>query len=224
MQNSLNSLSYNLRRINYKRHDTANIKPIIGNNVYYLKASDFELGTYRIKKSGKYILTENIIFEPNGTVDRVGPFVLGFFSAITIECNNVEIDLNGFIIRQSEKFNLDQRFYTNICIGNSMFVSGQGPANFGTNQIFPDNVIIKNGHIGMSSHYGIFSIGCSNVRIENIIFEKFEVAGIHLAGGKNVLFKNIDLYGVCREIRVNSLFSQAHFILPFLESISNKNQ
>ena len=34
-------------------------------NTVYLKQSDFNFGTYRIKTPGRYILQENIVFHPN---------------------------------------------------------------------------------------------------------------------------------------------------------------
>ena len=87
------------------------------NNYKELNNSNFKNGTFRIQKEGYYKLTENIIFEPNKedgflpTIDQMrggtnakypmapfGPYILGFFSAITIECGNVVLDLNGFCI------------------------------------------------------------------------------------------------------------------------------
>ena len=78
-----------------------------------LKNSDFKKGTFRIKSSGHYILTEDIIFDPNEEnlssdeypIAPFGPYMLGFFAAITIECTNVILDLNNFTIKQSDNFN-----------------------------------------------------------------------------------------------------------------------
>ena len=62
-----------------------------------------------------------------------GPYTLGFFAAITIECNNVVIDLNGKSIRQSNEFYLKQRFFSIIELASSPFIPKQGPAHFGNN-------------------------------------------------------------------------------------------
>ena len=40
-----------------------------------------------------------------------GFYHMGFFAAITIECPNVVLDLNGHMIRQSELHRLQQRFF-----------------------------------------------------------------------------------------------------------------
>ena len=93
-------------------------------DVYKLNNKDFIHGTYRITKPGLYKLTENIIFEPNKNVfvsssfqdlhnllDNYRPldnqleyskppYHLGFFAAITVESDDVVIDLNGYSISQ----------------------------------------------------------------------------------------------------------------------------
>ena len=117
---------------------------------YHLSNSNFIHGTYRIKKQGKYCLTEDIIFNPNkrsikdpnsehawfpdpndanffnknDSSSLFGPFSLGFFAAITIETDNVELDLKQHSIIQHKHFYIQQRFYAHIVIGDSPFVSG----------------------------------------------------------------------------------------------------
>lgn len=92
-----------------------------------LVQSDFEAGTYRITEPGRYVLQEDITFNPNaptGSQDAYDSFfptdaqlsnaslypapvfTLGFFAAITVETSNVEIDLNGFTFEQGTKRHL----------------------------------------------------------------------------------------------------------------------
>merc|ERR1719336_1925361 len=58
-------------------------------------------------------------------------FTLGFFAGISIECDDVIINLNGFSLSQDYKFYFQQRFFSLIELGNQPFISGQGPANWG---------------------------------------------------------------------------------------------
>ena len=121
----------------------------INDNPYYFcdyvfKNQDFYYGTYRIIKSGKYCLGENIVLNPRagsveypnkygswfpindqfypGSVNHDdGGFALGFFAAISIEVSNVELDLMGFGIVQARPFYLQQRFFNLIEIQNAPF-------------------------------------------------------------------------------------------------------
>ena len=80
-----------------------------------LSQSDFNEGTYIIEKPGRYYLTENITFNPfpraAGGNSQPKPsqlstatppgkydaraYNLGFFAAIVIQGNGVDLDLNG---------------------------------------------------------------------------------------------------------------------------------
>ena len=92
--------------------------------VHCLSQSDFLNGTYRIQAPGTYQLTEDIDFEPRPDNDHwnqlddpnypINQFYLGFFAAITIESNNVVVDLNGHTLQMSKKFYLLQRFFNVI--------------------------------------------------------------------------------------------------------------
>ena len=154
-----------------------------------LTQNDFTEGTVRITKPGIYILKENIIFNPNQSNDffprmnqlekfpmgNSGPFHLGFFAAITVESDNVMIDLNGKTIKQSALHNIEQRFYAHIELASSPFIPNQGPGDFGKTIKIPKNVCIMNGTLGLSSHHGIHGNKMENVVIHNVVFKDFEV-------------------------------------------------
>jgi hypothetical protein len=207
-----------------------------------LTNTDFTNGTFRIKTPGKYILKEDIIFEPNKDTDfqptnaqitgenpeypvaPSGAYGLGFFAAITIESDNVIVDLNGFSIQQSAAFYLDQRFYSNIELNSSPFRPLQGPANFGTTFKNPKNIHIKNGCLGLSSHHGIHGNNASNVLIENVDFVEFEVAAIALNGSNCVLSRNLNITKSSGNIRLLSTYSQGRFIRKHLKRIIEREQ
>lgn len=203
-------------------------------NIVELRQDDFENGSYIIKTPGYYKLCENIIFSPNKDTNgkptkmwlnqldekyRQG-FVLGFFAMIVIQSNNVVLDLNGFKIQQSDLFFHQQTFYSHIELGSSPFIMEQGPAFFGKNIDNCNNVVIKNGHLGKTSHHGIHSPGyCNNLIFENLTIEEFAVGAIHLNGSHNVYINDVHIDNQKMKIEFNSLFSQAQFIIPFLERI-----
>ena len=200
-----------------------------------LDQSHFINGTVRITKPGIYTLAENIIFNPNEINDffprmdqlsqypmgNSGPFHLGFFAAITIESDNVILDLNGKTITQSFLHNIEQRFYAHIELASSPFIPNQGPGNFGATIKVPKNVCIMNGTLGLSSHHGIHGNKMENVIVDNVIFKDFEVAAVALNGGNNCILNNLNVLNTNMDVKVLSTYSSARFIRKFLRNIEN---
>lgn len=216
-------------------------------NKILLTQKDFDTGTYRITKGGIYCLQEDIEFSPNSniytSIDGISspnvldnfhpqesqkneyptpPYQFGFFAAITIECDNVIIDLNGHVLKQSRMHYFNQRFYSNIELNPSPFIRGQGPADFGK-LYFPQNICIRNGTLGLSSHHGIHGNGNKNILLENLVIKDFEVAGLHLNGSENVVARRIDIQDISRDVQVNFLYSNALYTRRFLCQLYKEN-
>jgi hypothetical protein len=215
--------------------------------VINLSQSNFITGTYRIKSRGYYKLTENIIFNPNPStwsvstlvgddwnptteqttggpnakypIQPYGPYHLGFFAAITIESDEVIIDLNSFMLCQSMEHYLQQRFFSLIELSSSPFISGQGPSNFGSPVFSPKYVKIKNGILGRSSHQSIHGNGMKHIIIDNISLNNYEQAGIQMNGGEYIILKNINIDRNSHDTLVNAKYSQSRFIRTFIQSI-----
>ena len=204
--------------------------PPSGGATITLTNSDFNGGTLRIT-SGNCVfkLSEDIIIEsgtapdffPTESVEYAfPPYQLGWFAGITVETTEaIVINLNGYRIQQSELFALQQRFYAIIEIGDQPFLSTQGPSSFGT--LVPGgNVTIKNGILGRSSHHGIHSPGsATNVLIENLQIQDFEVAGIHLNGAINTVIRNCNIGPIRLDVPVLGTYSQCRFIRSFVTAI-----
>ena len=205
----------------------------------FLKQSDFNNGTVRITKPGKYVLLENITFNPNEDNDfsptpeqissglypelMKGPYHLGFFAAITIETNNVILDLNGKTLKQSENHAFQQRFYSNIELANSPFIPKQGPGDFNGSTGFKsaDNIFILNGTLERSSHHGIHANSAKNVFLYKLDIKNFEVAGIALNGSTNSIVSDIEIHDNTQHIHVLSTYSQARFIRRHINAIND---
>ena len=186
-------------------------------NIYELANIDFRSGTYRISNPGIYILKEDIIFDPNSDNDgkpwdwdltyKTKAYTFGFFAAITIETNNVEIDLNNHSIKQSTRHSYFQRFFSIIELASTPFLPKQGPANFGNEIISANNITIKNGSFLLSAHHGIHGNDNSNITIQNIDFFNMEVAAIHINNPKNIKVKNCNIYGTSQNVKSLGFFS-----------------
>eukprot|EP01084_Bolivina_argentea_P055933 102438_1 len=182
----------------------------------YLSNKDFEEGTFRITEPGIFCLKQDILFNPNpSSISNPnednswfpsddskyngchtltgGPYSLGWFAAITIESNDIEINLCGYKICQSLEFNIQQRWFNTIEIANAPFEYGNGPTDFGGIDTSCQNIYIHNGELGLSSHNSIHSNQARNVRLENLKLYDFEVAGIQFNGASNILIKNIEI-------------------------------
>ena len=189
---------------------------------------DFKYGTFRITEPGYYILKEHIVFDPINLfptpeqyntypIGKEGPYHLGFFAAITIECADVVLNLNGFSIIQSKRHNLLQRFFSVIELANSPFIPKQGPHSFIQNYKPATRCLIANGRLEESSHHGIHGNGNKDIVIHNLKINNYEVAGIALNGARNSIISHCKMNGKNDNINVLSCFSQAIFCARALE-------
>ena len=214
------------------KHNT--LKP--QNNPICIDQSHLTHGTYRITTPGFYMLKEDIVFHPNPENDfkpteqqfEDGIYSrqanrLGFFAAITIECPNVILDLNGYTLSQSLLHNSKQRFFALIELANTPFIPNTGPANFGKDILTASNTIIKNGTLGLSSHHGIHGNNNKDILIHDVVFKDFEVAAISLNAPKYLYINDCHVKGNNTRIMSNAMLSQSIFDLPFLNTVRENN-
>mmetsp|Transcript_26979 Transcript_26979/g.44251 ORF Transcript_26979/g.44251 Transcript_26979/m.44251 type:complete len:991 (-) Transcript_26979:547-3519(-) len=211
-------------------------------------ATDFADGTYRILQPGIYRLMEDIELEMNsgdhsnpnaadmwypreeqeadymgagGTF--IGPYAMGFFAGFAIESDDVTIDLNGHEMKMNKIFHHQQRWFSIIEVGSKAFISGQGPANFGPYMTYANNVEIKNGIIGLSSHHGIHANGFNNLYIHDVTVQHFEVAGMAMNGFIGLKIENCEIGPVFTHVPVLGVYTQARIMLPRLRKVAEDN-
>jgi hypothetical protein len=141
--------------------------------VYLPSTADFTIGTLIIDTPGPYRLCEDITFDPNAPTGGQSPaeafdpdfgvysentYGLGYFAAIVIAADGVDLYLDGHTLEQSAGHALMQRFFANIELSSSPFLPSVGPAQFvGDDDTFvaATNVrILGPGVIGRSAHHG----------------------------------------------------------------------
>lgn len=209
--------------------------PVPGNRVVHLKNSDFTSGTYRIQQKGTYILDENIQFHPNAsanympttaqaatypTTGNEAAYRLGFFAAITVEANDVVIDLNSKSLEQRRDHYVQQRFLALIELNEQPFLPAQGPANFGNTIVTPRRVLIKNGTLGRSCHHGIHGNDVQDLTVRNVRFQDFEVAAIAINGPRRVLIDRCIVQGNAQDVPVLGNYSGVRFIRSAVAALS----
>ncbi|CAK9012862.1 Uncharacterized protein SCF082_LOCUS11692 [Durusdinium trenchii] len=202
--------------------------------VTVLRQSDFDKGTYRIRKSGRYALGEDIVFAPNPENDfwpehgdpeyPMAQYFLGFFAAITVEANNVDIDLRGHTLSQSDEFYLKQRFFNAIELNDRAFVVNEGVSslNYQEGDELPEQIVpglvtvqgvtIRNGVIDQVSHIGVHGNLARRVTIKNLDVRGFEVAGIQCNGCQRVKIVKCEVGPSATAVPSLATFASARFI------------
>ena len=182
-----------------------------------------------IDVNAQYNLMHQQVGPPPNGAPKLG-YALGWFAAMSIfNTKGTVIDLNGHTFKQSELHNLQQRFYANIELASAPF-DAQGPATFGGTSP-AQNVYIKGpGTIALSAHHGIHGTGhksgadftpIENVLIENVTFENYEIAGVHLNGFKNVIIKNCTFKNQRTDVPVRAPVSAVNFLKPYINAIAD---
>lgn len=186
--------------------------------IIHLTQANFADGTYRIKRSARYILDEDINFDPTGTRPDI-PKGTGWFAAITVETNNVIIDLNGHSIEATQNF-INSHFanvFADIELDNCPYAGklfGAQGSNFtgDTTFVSGNNIWIKNGTLARSSHWGIHGNNNTNVLVDRVYVRDFEVAGIEINGSTNIFYHKIRITGLEHLITVTAEKTQVVFL------------
>lgn len=177
-------------------------------NCTLLRQTDFDHGTYQIKKSGLYVLCEDIVFNPDPEYLETSTaytenkaYAMGYFAAITVECDDVVIDLQGCTIRQSYEHYFTQRFFNIIELGSSPFITSQGPALVNQSvgdypYVSANHCLIINGTIGLSSHGGVHGNNNTGILLQKLSVVDFESCGVQLNGVCNAFIDCVTVTGI----------------------------
>ena len=209
----------------------------------YIYQKDFEDGTYRIQDPGVYKVMEDITFDfhanmlsPNekgayvpldsqnseypGAGQYRDPYFLGFFAGITIETNDVVLDLNGHTLKMSDYFYYQQRWFTTIELTTQYFLPGQGIGNFGGRPAIGTNIEIKNGVLGLTSHHGIHGNYNKNIYITNVKVKDFETHGIQMNGFENIYLVDVEVGPTSDRVLFSGEYAHLRMLLPRYEKIA----
>jgi len=160
-----------------------------------LVAADFASGAVRLTRPGRFRLRENVVFDPTVAPTAAdGPaHSRGWTCAVSIESSDVVLDLGGHSLSQSEHHALKVRFFALVLLGSALFrLPTQGPFAMGGSELV-ERVRVRDGLLGRTSHFGVFSPACSDVVLERLRCRDFEVAGVQLNGAQRVQISNLDV-------------------------------
>jgi hypothetical protein len=145
------------------------------------------------------------------------PLVEGWFAVMTVETSaNVVIDFNRKSVQATSNFNNNHIFdvFAIVELDNSPFsgLQFQTPGTMFTGDtvfVSANNVVVMNGTLGLSGHWGVHGNVNSNIHLNNLRIKDFEVRGIELNGLSNSSIKNIDMSGLEHTITTTSEFAGA---------------
>jgi len=193
-------------------------------NAVPLSQADFANGPYRIKDPGYYYLTENIAFDQSGGRTEDRPHTGAWFTALSVECDNVVIDLNTYTLECTQGFveRQDFKVFSMIELNNSPFPHLVFAFSDDTALKTAHNVEIKNGTLGRSPHHGIHGNLNTNIAIHDLVIRDWEVAAISLNGLKNGKIKNITISGIEHNVAFTGLVAVIQSALLELTILKNK--
>ena len=110
------------------------------------------------------------------------------------------------------------RFFALVELADRPFVSGQGPADFGSDIRAGKNVVIRNGTIGRSSHHGVHGNFNERIRISDVDFVDYEVAALALNGVQGLDVRNVTASNR-KDVPVLGTFSSAQFIKHYIDEL-----
>lgn len=199
---------------------------------FYIRQSDVDSGTYRIRSGGYYMLAEDICFDPipELEIDRNDKPKFGWFAVISVETTEkVVINLNTYTIECSQHF-VDTHYakaFGIIVLNNNIYgATTIAPVLTGFNYtnevglVNAENTTIKNGRIGRSPHFGIKGFYNININLHDLLIEDFELTGIWIPAYKNVICRNICISGNQHPIRVSTRLSSLFFLQITLGELS----
>merc|ERR1719361_200852 len=100
-----------------------------------------------------------------------------------------------------------------------MFPLDQGPGFFGMEPVFANNVVIKNGVIGLSSHFGIHGHNNKDVVIENVHVRDFETHGVQMSYFENLKMSNVEIGPSSSVAYLKGEYGYARWTVAALERI-----
>ena len=192
-------------------------------NAIPLSQSDFANGPYRIKQPGYHYLTGDISFDQNGGRTNDRPHTGAWFTALSVECDNVVIDLNTYTLECTENFVNKQDFkvFSMIELNNSPFPHLVFAFSDDTELKIAHNVEIKNGTLGRSPHHGVHGNSNTDVNIHDVVIRDWEVAAIGLNGLKNGKIKDATLTGIEHNVAFTGLVAVIQSALLELNILKN---
>ena len=160
-----------------------------------LRRSDFRDGPYVVTEPDvELVLAEDVVLnfgEP--PPPKASPHHLGFFGGIVVGAPRVVIDLNKKSLSMHPMFRERQRFFALISLDVTPFPVGK--AKFTTEPKSPTDIVVKNGTLGLTSHFCVHgnTLKDGRVLLSDLRMEDFEVGAVSISGASDVMVRRCSI-------------------------------
>lgn len=158
--------------------------------------------------------------EPDTVYRLVGDITVGFrpefrhldviaarsiFAVLAIEADGVELDLNGHTVSMvDEVADLVLEGASLIELGNTPYPDGVFPETFKDPHVGAKNVVVRNGALVSSGHFGVHGVGNSHVVLEDLAFDRMGVGAITLSQfGTDLTIRSCRINGTTAALRAS---------------------
>ena len=151
---------------------------------------DFVDGPFVVKEPDvEVVLMEDIELNFGEPPVRESPHHLGFFGGIVIGAPRVVIDLNKKTLKMHPMFRERQRFFALISLDITPFPVGK--ARFTTQPASPSDIVIKNGSLGLTSHFCVHgnTLVTGRVLLTDLRMDDFEVGAVSISGASDIMIR-----------------------------------
>lgn len=153
-----------------------------------LRREDFRDGPYvAAEPDVELILMEDVDFNfPDPPAGAPSPHHLGFFAGLVIGAPRVVVNLNGRALRMHPNYRARQRFFALISLDVTPFPPGK--MRFDTEPARPTDVTIRNGTLGLTSHFCVHgnTLREGRVLLSDLKMDDFEVGAVSISGASDV--------------------------------------
>lgn len=155
-----------------------------------LSRRDFQDGPYvALEPDVELVFAEDVEFNFPEPPDRTSPHHLGFFGGLVIGAPRVIVNLNRRTVRMHPNFRERQRFFALIALDVTPFPIGK--ARFTTEPVSPTDITIKNGTLGLTSHFCIHgnTLKEGRILISDVRMDDFEVGAVSISGASDIMIR-----------------------------------
>ena len=92
---------------------------------------------------------------------------------------------------------------------------------FGASPLIAENIEIKNGYFGLTSHHAIHGNRNKNIHIHDIDISNFETHGIQLNGFENIILSDIKIHDSSQIAYLKGEYGHGRMLLPRLKAVAS---
>lgn len=155
-----------------------------------LRQADFANGPYVASEPDvELVLAQDVTLNFAEPAEKVSPNHLGFFAGIVIGAPRITLNLNRKTLRMHPNFRERQRFFALISLDVTPFPPGK--MRFTTEPKAPTDITVRNGSLGLTSHFCVHgnTLKEGRILISDVSMDDFEVGAVSISGASDITIR-----------------------------------